>query len=83
MEVQLSKVFFANPVYSSSLEYRRLGLKQDMPINMHSFLSDCRKHEKARSHFEAYNKREDVHVAERVERKSSVKIKRFNRTGVC
>ena len=67
MEVPLSKVFFVNPVYSSSLEYRRLVLKQDMPINMHSFLSDCRKHEKARSHLEAYNNREDVDVAERVD----------------
>ena len=34
--------------------------------NMHSFLSDCRKHEKARSHLEAYKTWKTFDVSERV-----------------
>ena len=34
---------------------------------MHSFLSDCRKHEKARSHLEAYKTWKTFDVSERVD----------------
>eukprot|EP00795_Rhopilema_esculentum_P010122 gene10122-18785_t len=58
--------------------------------NMHSFLSDCKKHVKAKTHLEAYKTWKTFNVTERIDavflrarREEIATTKKSNRTGRC